>query len=65
LARSTATEPELANLWIQAFFLESTFIDQNNPKRQTAGPRRGSPKLDLSRAVNGGGCGGGCMMGCQ
>ena len=30
-----------------AFFLESTFIDQNNPKRQTAGPRRGSPKLDL------------------
>ena len=29
--------------------LESTFIDQNNPKRQTAGPRRGSPKLDLSR----------------
>ena len=25
-------------------FLESTFIDQNNPKRQTAGPRRGSPK---------------------
>ena len=28
-------------------FLESTFIDQNNPKRQTAGPRRGSPKLDL------------------
>jgi hypothetical protein len=30
------------------FFLESTFIDQNNPKRQTAGPRRGSPKLDLT-----------------
>ena len=37
-----------------AFFLESTFIDQNNPKRQTAGPRRGSPKLDLSRLVYGG-----------
>ena len=33
------------------FFLESTFIDQNNPKRQTAGPRRGSPKLDLSGLV--------------
>ena len=27
--------------------MESTFIDQNNPKRQTAGPLRGSPKLDL------------------
>jgi hypothetical protein len=32
------------------FFLESTFIDQNNPKRQTADPPlRGSPKLDLSQ----------------
>ena len=30
------------------FFLESTFIDQNNPKRQTADPHWGSPKLDLS-----------------
>ena len=30
-------------------FLESTFIDQNNPKRQTADPLWGSPKLDLSR----------------
>jgi hypothetical protein len=27
--------------------LESTFIDQNNPKRQTASPHWGSPKLDL------------------
>ncbi len=35
-----------------AFFLESTFIDQNNPKRQTADPLWGSPtrKLDLLRA---------------
>ncbi len=31
-------------------FLESTFIDQNNPKRQTAGPQFGSPKLDLRSA---------------
>ncbi len=33
------------------FFLESTFIDQNlnNPKRQTADPLWGSPKLDLFR----------------
>jgi hypothetical protein len=31
------------------FFFESTFIDQNNlnPKRQTADPPWGSPKLDL------------------
>jgi hypothetical protein len=35
-------------------FLESTFIDQNNPKRQTAGPLWGSPKLDLSGLVYGG-----------
>jgi hypothetical protein len=35
-------------------FLESTFIDQNNPKRQTAGPHWGSPKLDLSELVYGG-----------
>ncbi len=33
------------------FFLESTFIDQNNPKRQTAGPLWGSPKLDLVTAA--------------
>ena len=38
-------------LFRQLIFLESTFIDQNNPKRQTAGPRRGSPKLDLSGLV--------------
>ncbi len=31
----------------EGFFRESTFIDQNNPKRQTAGPHWGSPKLDL------------------
>ncbi len=31
--------------------LESTFIDQNNPKRQTADPHWGSPKLDLSAGV--------------
>ena len=31
-----------------AFFLESTFIDQINPKRQTAGPQWGSPELDLA-----------------
>jgi len=31
------------------FFLESTFIDQINPKRQTAGPPEGgSPELDLA-----------------
>ena len=31
------------------FFLESTFIDQINPKRQTAGPHEGgSPELDLA-----------------
>ncbi len=30
-------------------FSESTFIDQTNPKRQTAGPRWGSPKLGLWR----------------
>jgi len=36
------------------FKLESTFIDQNNPKRQTAGPLWGSPKLDLSGLVYGG-----------
>ena len=35
-------------------FWESTFIDQNNPKRQTAGPHWGSPKLDLSGLVYGG-----------
>jgi hypothetical protein len=35
-------------------FLESTFIDQNNPKRQTADPQWGSPKLDLSGLVYGG-----------
>jgi hypothetical protein len=30
-------------------FLESTFIDQINPKRQTAGPPEGgSPELDLA-----------------
>ncbi len=30
------------------FFLESTFKDQINPKRQTAGPPEGgSPELDL------------------
>jgi hypothetical protein len=34
--------------------LESTFIDQNNPKRQTADPHWGSPKLDLSGLVYGG-----------
>ncbi len=34
-----------------SFFLESTFIDQNNPKRQTAGPQWGSPKLDLRGSV--------------
>jgi hypothetical protein len=27
--------------------LESTFKDQINPKRQTAGPQWGSPELDL------------------
>ncbi len=30
-----------------SFFLESTFTDQSNPKRQTADPLWGSPKLDL------------------
>ena len=31
------------------FFLESTFKDQINPKRQTAGPPEGgSPELDLA-----------------
>ena len=37
---------------MSAFFLllESTFKDQINPKRQTAGPREGgSPELDLVR----------------
>ena len=29
--------------------LESTFKDQINPKRQTAGPQRGSPELDLEK----------------
>ena len=29
------------------FFLESTFKDQINPKRQTADPLWGSPELDL------------------
>ena len=29
------------------FKLESTFIDQNNPKRQTAGPQGGSSELGL------------------
>ena len=28
-------------------FLESTFIDQNNPTRQTAGPHWGSSELGL------------------
>ncbi len=28
-------------------FLESTFTDQNNPKRQTADPLWDAPKLDL------------------
>ena len=32
----------------RAFFLESTFKDQINPKRQTAGPQWGSPELDLA-----------------
>jgi hypothetical protein len=32
-----------------SFFLESTFKDQINPKRQTAGPPEGgSPELDLA-----------------
>jgi hypothetical protein len=31
------------------FFLESTFTDQKNPKRQTADPLWGSPKLDLGQ----------------
>ena len=34
---------------MDSFFLESTFKDQINPKRQTAGPREGgSPELDLA-----------------
>ena len=36
------------------FFLESTFIDQINPKRQTAGPHEGgSPELDLEARYSG------------
>ena len=31
-------------------FLESTFTDQNNPKRQTADPQWSSPKLDRFHA---------------
>ena len=33
--------------WTNALFLESTFIDQNNPKRQTAGPHWGASELGL------------------
>ncbi len=37
---------------LSGFFLESTFKDQINPKRQTAGrPEGGSPELDLAVAV--------------
>ncbi len=40
--------PEHARTHTQAYiFLESTFTDQNNPKRQTADPLWGSTKLDL------------------
>ncbi len=50
LLRSTAllrfAVPLACNL--VSVFLESTFTDQNNPKRQTADPLWGSPKLDLS-----------------
>ncbi len=35
------------NLKDQTIFLEGTLTHQNNPKRQTAGPPWGSPKLDL------------------
>jgi hypothetical protein len=36
---------------LEPFFLESTFKDQINPKRQTAGPPEGgSPELDLENA---------------
>ncbi len=38
-------------LLMLVIFLESTFIDQNNPKRQTAGPLWGSPKLGLFMLV--------------
>jgi hypothetical protein len=31
------------------FFLESTFTDQNNPKRQMADPLWGSPKVAYGR----------------
>ncbi len=45
---------EIARSWdpsqVAAFFLESTFIDQINPKRQPAGPPEGgSPELDLDK----------------
>jgi hypothetical protein len=40
------------------FFLESTFKDQINPKRQTAGPLEGgSPELDLGHGPVPWGCG--------
>ena len=40
-------EGRVAHAWRYHVFLESTFIDQNNPKRQTADPLWGSPKWDL------------------
>ncbi len=39
------------------FFLDSTFIDQNKPSTQTAGPLWGSPKLDLRQLPRSGGFG--------
>jgi hypothetical protein len=39
---------------VPVFFLESTFIDQNNPKRQTADPLWGSAKLGYRSCPAGG-----------
>ncbi len=52
-ARMCVSRPKISEVCTEAnFFLESTFIGQNNPKRQTAGPLWGSPKLDQTTDAN-------------
>jgi hypothetical protein len=46
LVRDVATQAGSASAAVLKFW-ESTFADQDNPNRQTAGPLWGSPRLDL------------------
>jgi hypothetical protein len=56
-----AGRPDAASCWLPlstacrklgTFFLESTFIDQNIPKRQTAGPKLGTDAKHDHLSVN-------------